>query len=139
LSCFCALSILRLIDPGGLLMLVARYRTMLAASLLLSLTAGPALAQNLANDAKCFMVSNMFSKSKDAKAKQAAVQASYFYLGRLTGPTAQIEAALAAQGRAVTPQNAGPTMQACARTVAQRATEMQGIGRRLSKTAPQGR
>jgi hypothetical protein len=105
----------------------------LAAPALLALVAAPASAQNLTSDAKCLLVSNLFAKSKDSKAREAAIGTRYFYLGRMTGSPAQIEAALAAQGKGVTEQSAGATMQACARAVVQRATEVQAIGQRLSK------
>jgi hypothetical protein len=105
-----------------------------AASGLLALAA-PAAAQSLASDVKCLVVSNLFAKSKDPKARQAGVETRFFYLGRLNGSAAQIQAALEAQGRTITQANAGPTMQACARAVVQRASEVQAIGQRIRPPA----
>ena len=115
-----------------------RRSALLLAPALAAAVAVPSAAQTLASDAKCLIVSNVFAQSSDPKAKQAGIEARYFYLGRLTGSTAQIETALAAQGKTITKQNAGPTMQACARTVVQKANEVQAIGQRLS-SRPAGR
>ena len=108
-------------------------RRLSVAAVALLLTSAPAAAQPLANDARCFIVSNVFAKSRDEKASRAGVEARYFYLGRLTGSTAQIEAAIAAQGRTITAQNAGALMQGCVRGVVLKGNELQGIGQRLSK------
>lgn len=115
-------------------MFAVHVRTMLAASALLAVTAVPASAQSLASDAKCFIVSNLFAKAGDEKAKRAASEARFFYLGRLNGTAPQIEAAIVAQGKSVTKDNAGTTMQACARAMAQKASQVQAIGQRLSKS-----
>lgn len=82
------------------------------------------LAKSLAGDARCFIASNMFAQSRDEKQKELAVQAAYFYLGRLEGSTAQIEEAFAAQAKAITLENAPSTMEACARTVAEKSVAM---------------
>ena len=115
-----------------------RTLPLLAAPALVALGSAPAMAQSLANDAKCLIVSNLFAASKDPKAKEAGVQTRYFYLGRLSGSAAQIEAALAAQSKAINAQNAPQTMQACARVVVQKANEVRAIGQRLRNT-PAGR
>lgn len=117
------------------LMQTLRSLTWLATAGSLALVAAPAVAQSMANDAKCLVVSNLFAKSKDPKASKAGIETRFFYLGRLNGTPAQIGAALEAQGRTITQQNAGPTMQACARAVVQRAGEIQAIGQRLGKAA----
>ena len=105
----------------------------LAAALMVTLAPVSASAQAGPNDARCFLLSNMFANSTDAKAKQAAGQSVLFYLGRLSGSTARLEASLAAEAKTITPQSAGPTMQICAQAVAQKAKELQGISERLSK------
>ena len=102
-----------------------------AVSVLLAPVTG--LAQAPPSDVKCFLLSNMFASSTDAKAKQAAAQAVLFYLGRLSGPATRIEAALATEAKTITPQTAGPTMQICVQAFAQKAKELQGINERLSK------
>jgi alkanesulfonate monooxygenase SsuD/methylene tetrahydromethanopterin reductase-like flavin-dependent oxidoreductase (luciferase family) len=105
----------------------------LAAALAVALAPVSASAQASPSDAKCFLLSNMFANSTDAKAKQAAAQAVMFYLGRLAGPTARVEAALAAEAKTITPQTAGPTMQTCVQALAQKAKEIQGINERLNR------
>jgi hypothetical protein len=105
----------------------------LASAGILALTAGPAAGQSLTNDAKCLLVSNIFSKSNDAKAKELATQARFFFLGRMTGSPSQIEAALASQGKTIDAQNVASIMQSCAAAVVQKAREVQAIGERLSK------
>jgi hypothetical protein len=92
----------------------------------------PALAQERQNDARCFLVSNLFARSApDAKAKEVARNSTFFFLGRLPTAEAQIQAEIAAQARAVTTQNAGPTMQACARVMLAKQAEVNAIGQRL--------
>ena len=110
----------------------------LAATLCLALASWPAAAQSLQSDARCLIVSNLFAASKDARAKQAGIEARYFYLGRLSGSPAQIESALVAQSKTITAKNAPQTMQGCAQTVVERARTVQAIGQRL-RGAPAGR
>jgi hypothetical protein len=110
--------------------LASVFTSVLAAAAMLALGAAPAAAQS-ANDAKCFIASNVFTHSTDPKVKQVAVEASYFYLGRLGGTVTQIEAALAAQGKVVTMKNAGAIMQGCAQVVAARTKQVQAVGQRL--------
>jgi hypothetical protein len=108
-----------------------------AAALYAVLAASPVIAsaQGIAEDARCFLVSDMFSRvGADDKTKEVAVKSSFFYLGRLSGSAAQIEAALAEQARAMSPQNASSTMQACVQNVERKARELQQIGQRLSRT-----
>ncbi len=59
---------------------------------------------------------------------------TFYYLGRLTGSPAQIEAVLLAQAGAITKDIAGAAMTACAQTVAHRSGEVQAIGERLAKS-----
>lgn len=106
----------------------------IVASTVLAFSAASAAAQDANNDAKCLLVSNAFSRSTDAKQKQVATQAGFFYLGRLRGSPAELEAVLMAQARTITPQNAAPTMNACAQAVGRRASELQRVGERLSGT-----
>ncbi len=91
----------------------------------------PAVAQDSARDAECFLISNMFSRAKDAKAKEVATQATFFYLGRLRGTSAEIEAAMVAQAKAITPENAGTKMNNCAQAMGRRATEVRGVTQRI--------
>lgn len=97
----------------------------------------PAIAQERTNDAKCFLVSNMFARSApDARAKDLARNSTYFYLGRLPNAPAQVQSELAAQARSVNAQNAGPTMQACARAMLAKQGEANAIGQRLRQPNP---
>lgn len=113
--------------------LAFRIPAVLAVPLLASLTAGPAVAQALDNDVRCFVASNMFVKAGDERSKEAAVRAGFFYLGRLRGTSAQIEAAVSAQAKTLNPQNAGTVMQACAQAVEDKARELHDVGQRLSQ------
>lgn len=104
---------------------------------LLIFCSGTASAQNLTNDARCFLLSTAFSKSADnEKAKQAAMQSSFFYLGRLNGSASQVNAAIASQITKLNTKEAGAIMQTCAREVAAKADEIQAIGARLNSTKP---
>lgn len=102
-------------------------------ALLASAVAIPAAAQDIGGDARCFIAANLFAKAEDARAKEAAERISFFYLGRLRGTPAQIDAAIRAQARTVTQQNAATVMQACARTVQAKVQELRAIGQRLSQ------
>lgn len=99
----------------------------------LATIASPAAAQ-ATNDARCFIVSNMFAKGGDVKARQAATQASYYYLGRLNGTIPQIEAAIASEGKTINAKNAAGIMRTCAQALAKRAGDIQALGRRLSQS-----
>lgn len=105
-------------------------------ALAFTLSTASVSAQAPPSDAKCFLLSHTFAKSTDEKTKLAASQSGFFYLGRLTGPTAEIEAKIAAEAQNITSQTAGPMMDACARVVAQKAKDIQEIGVRLSKAQP---
>lgn len=109
------------------------HSTICLGALGLMLTTASASAQAPPSDAKCFLLSQTFAKSTDEKTKLAATQAGFFYLGRLSGPAAEIEAKLAAEAQNITSQTAGPLMDACALVVAQKAKDVQAIGVRLSK------
>ena len=91
-----------------------------------------ASAAPLARDAKCFVISNTFAQRGDnEQAKEVAKLSSYFYLGRLAGTPQQIEAALVAQAKALTPQTSGAVMQECAKTMAQSSSVVEAIGKKL--------
>ena len=75
--------------------------------------------------------------ASDQKAKEAGGKAYLFYMGRLVGSAAQIEGALVAEMRTVTPQNAGATMQACAQAAEQKRVQLMEMGKRLSR--PKGK
>ena len=112
---------------------MTRHPAILLSALAFTLSTASASAQAPPSDAKCFLLSQTFAKSTDEKTKLAATQAGFFYLGRLTGSTAQIEAKIATEAKTITSQTAGPIMDACVRVVAQKAKNVQAIGVRLSK------
>lgn len=114
---------------------VLRSALALGAAASLTLAGTPASAQQANNDARCFFVSNLFSKSTDPKAKQFATEAAFYYLGRLTtaGGPQQIERLLRVVGPTVTRANADATMNTCARAVADNAQQVRAIGQRLSQ------
>jgi hypothetical protein len=110
---------------------VTRIASLLVVSI--ALITAPVQAQTLADDAKCLLVSGLFAKSSDAKTKQAGAETRLFYLGRLNGSPDQMESAIRAQAKTITQQNAGATMRVCAMAVAEKANQVEAIGRRLSK------
>lgn len=100
----------------------------------LMLAASPAAAQNINQDVRCLMVSNLFSvAAKDPKARQLAAIAGFFYLGRLDGrlTDAQLEARIKSEQASLTNANAGSTMQRCGEYMQQRGKALQTIGRKL--------
>lgn len=103
-------------------------RTFLASAIALaSLAAVPVQAQDQPNDAKCLLVSNMFSKgAEDEKARDTAMRASFFYLGRVTGSAAEVKARLVTEAKALSPQNSAPIMTACANAMVARAEQLSG-------------
>jgi hypothetical protein len=109
---------------------------LIAAALVLP---GAATAQTTDQDVRCLLASNLFVKAeKDQARKQIAVFASYFYLGRVDARLSgsQLTAALKAQGAAINPQNAGPTMTACAKRLQGASLAIQTIGKQLAGPAP---
>ena len=84
------------------------------------LATGQAAAAQTASDAQCIILSNAYAgQAKDAKAKEIAEAAVYFYLGRVGNQTtaAQLKALLDGQSKTITQTNAGPAMQKCAAAI----------------------
>ena len=82
------------------------------------------------SDAKCILVATAFAKSsKDANSQKAAELAYYFYLGRIGDgmSAAQAKTMFDTAGKALTNENAGPTMDACVKTIQARMTLLQSI------------
>ena len=113
------------------------YQRVLFTATVIGFLGVPATAQDPNRDARCLMVSNIFSKSaKDPKERQAAGLASLFYLGRLDArlTPAQLEATFVAQKKTITARNAVPTMNACAQYMGQKSQALQAMGQRLSQS-----
>lgn len=92
--------------------------------------ASPALSQTAEQDVRCLMVSNIFSQTeKEAGKRQVASAARLFYLGRVDARVsgANLKATLAAQAKTITPENAGPAMTACARSMQGKMSALQGF------------
>ncbi len=109
-----------------------RHTFFIAAIGIAFVLSAPAAAQTN-NDVKCLLVSNLFSNaSKDAKARQIAEAAKFFYAGRVYGrlSEAQLKAQMQAQQKLITGKNAGQTMASCAR-------EVQSAGSMLQRVAQQ--
>jgi hypothetical protein len=107
--------------------MTARALALLVAGALAAASA-PAAAQSA--DVKCLLVSNLYSKAAtDAKARQLAEAAKYFYLGRVHGrfSGAQLKAQMAALQKTITPANAGQTMNGCTRSMQIAATAVQRV------------
>ena len=98
--------------------------------------AGTAAAgQDVGRDVRCLLVSNAFSAgAKDPKARQIAMVAGFFYLGRLDGKLtdAQLETRIRTEQKTITNANAPATMQQCGQYMQQRGQALQAIGRRLA-------
>lgn len=96
----------------------------------------PAAAQSTASDVRCLLVSGAFAKAKDPKARSAARVVSAYYMGRVDSrlSTSQLQTALVAEEKGITPANAGSTMNSCSRFMAQRNAAMQALGQRLTRT-----
>ena len=106
----------------------------------LAAAAPPASAPGVNKNIRCLMLSNLYAKSaKDDRGRQAAAETRLFYLGRVDDrmTDAQLEAAMLAAGKAITPDTAGAEMDKCAQLLEQRSRAMTLIGDRLrSKLAP---
>ena len=85
----------------------------------------PAPAQTQPSDIKCLLLSNMYAnRAEDEKARATALQASFFYLGRVYGPVAQIQARLQEEAKALSPTGNADEMAACANAMVRRAEEL---------------
>lgn len=90
-------------------------------------------AQAGASDAHCFLVSNVFATSTNEEVKALAVQSSFFYLGRLKGSSAQVEAELARAAIGISDENSAQILQLCLQDMSARAQEVKAAGERLRK------
>jgi hypothetical protein len=103
------------------------------ATLLLSCSVSVS-AQTVADDVRCLMLSNLFTKAAtDDRAKQIARQTLAFYLGRLDGratPQA-LTAAMRAQATTIDPKIAGPAMNGCAARLGKAQQAVQAASRAL--------
>jgi len=103
------------------------------------IAAGPAMAQGANQNMQCLMVANVFSsQEKDPQKKQVAIGAAFFYLGRLNEQItpAQLKALILAQSKALTPQTAGPLMNACIKEIGVKQGMMQTAGKELQAAQP---
>ena len=107
--------------------------TFVAAGAALSINA-PAVAQQ-ANDVRCLMASNLFSKAaKDPKARQLAEAGKYFYLGRVSGrfTEQQLRVQMQTQTKSITQANDGNVMTACTRQMQSGAAMIERVGKQLA-------
>lgn len=94
---------------------------------------GTAWAQQAPDDAACFLLGSAYGRAaKDEKLKASLEKVTTFYLGRLVGTAAQIEARIATQARTITPQNGFATLQACAQAAEEKRLQLGEIGRKLA-------
>ena len=109
-------------------------KALAAASLALAVSGGPAAAQGTDEDVRCLLASNLFTKAeKDPAKRQVALLSAYFYLGRVDARMSgqQIGTALKTQRAAITPQNAGPIMTACAKKLQSAGLAIQTLGKQI--------
>lgn len=119
-----------------------KFRFLLAFPLTLALlptVAAQAQSPSQPSDVKCLLLSNIYAKqAEDDKARATALQASFFYLGRVTGPAADVKARLTAEAKALSSPNNGDAMAACANAMVRRAGEISGAAQ-SSTAQPEGR
>jgi hypothetical protein len=106
-----------------------------AAAALVCLLTPAARAQAQVNDAQCLIVSNLFVRAVDGKEKTAAIQASFFYLGRMSGTVAEVEARLAAEVNKITKANNGAIMTACVQAMMARARQLSAVDVKIGRPA----
>ena len=95
------------------------------------LASGGAASAQSASDAQCIVLSNAYAgQAKDAKAKEIAEAALYFYLGRVGSQTtvAQLKAQLDAQAKTITQANDGPAMGKCADAIQVKVNMLKSLG-----------
>jgi hypothetical protein len=84
-------------------------------------------AQGQPSDVKCLLLSNLYAKAAtDEKAKTTALQASFFYLGRMTGPAGELQSRLLEEAKTIDPQKSSDAMEACAKAMVARAAQVSG-------------
>jgi hypothetical protein len=108
--------------------MIAKMWIMAACALLV---VGQASAQGSASDVRCLLVSNAFANgANDVKAKEIARSARLFYGGRLsTRESAGLRREFAAQQKQLTPANAGPVMNSCAKEMTRRLEALEASGK----------
>jgi hypothetical protein len=112
---------------------IMKFRSFLIALALGASASAPAAAQNGTDSARCFLVANLFAAEGAEEDKAPAVQASIFYLGRLTGTPAQLETQFSSLVRSITAATSAPLMQACLNEMSRRANDVKAIGERLRR------
>ncbi len=103
-------------------------RFLLAFPLTLALLpAVPAQAQSQPSDIKCLVLSNLYAKqATEERIRTVALQASFFYLGRVTGPAAAVQARLKDEAESLSSTENGDAMAACANAMVRRAEDLAG-------------
>jgi hypothetical protein len=107
-------------------------RCMVAAMALMVST--PAAAQ-AANDVRCLLASNLFSRAgKEDKVRKLAEANKFYYLGRVSARLnqQQMRAQMIAEGKAINAKNAGRTMDACAAQMRVAAAKVEAVGKQVA-------
>ncbi len=107
----------------------------IAITVALGALGSPARAQ-VGNDVKCLLASNLFAHSaKDPKVRVSAEASKFFYLGRVYGrlDATQLKAQMLAQQKSITKNNAGQTMNGCARQMEAGVKMVQAVTQELTK------
>lgn len=100
--------------------------------LLAAALASPVSGQTVAQDVRCLVLSDIFTKAAiQPRAKESAEKSVIFYLGRIDGRADQrtLANALRAQRATINPQTAGSEMGACATRLVRASQAMEAINR----------
>ena len=119
--------------------MTCKYRFLLASTFVLALLSSPARAQTQPDDLKCLLLSNLYAKqATDEKLRAIALQASFFYLGRVSGPAAAIQSRMKEEAKALSTTDNGERMAACANAMVKRVGEL-SAGPEQAPAQPSGR
>jgi NAD/NADP transhydrogenase alpha subunit len=113
-----------------------RLTTILLTAAATAASAAPAAAQSADQDARCLLVSNVFSRTeKDETRRHLAEAARFYFMGRAAVrlSPAQLKAQLQAQAKSLQTQAAGTAMNACAKQFQAKEQELEAIGADLQR------
>ena len=114
-------------------------RTLACAIIAAALTAGPTLADDISDDARCLMVTLIgIGQAGEPDKKAQLAGAAMFFMGRLDREAKDVDlvAVIRREGRGITsPQELGSEARRCADIVRRRGDALQDIGQQLNGNA----